>query len=64
MEAETALRDLNETLEQRVEVEVRERSRIWNVSQDLLLVADMRANSQRKPGMDSNARLVRSRFPR
>jgi PAS domain S-box-containing protein len=41
MEAERALRDLNETLEQRVEVEVRERARIWNVSQDMLVVADM-----------------------
>jgi PAS domain S-box-containing protein len=39
--AEQALRDLNETLEQRVEVEARERARIWNVSQDLLAVADM-----------------------
>jgi PAS domain S-box-containing protein len=40
IEAEKALRDLNETLEQRVEVEARERARIWNVSQDLLVVAD------------------------
>jgi len=40
-EAETALRDLNERLEQRVEAEARERAQIWNVSQDLLLVADM-----------------------
>jgi PAS domain S-box-containing protein len=38
--AEKALRDLNETLEQRVETEARERARIWNVSQDLLVVAD------------------------
>jgi PAS domain S-box-containing protein len=38
--AERALRDLNETLEQRVETEARERARIWNVSQDLLVVAD------------------------
>ncbi len=41
IEAEKALRDLNETLEQRVEAEARERARIWNVSQDLLAVADM-----------------------
>jgi PAS domain S-box-containing protein len=40
IEAEKALRDLNETLEQRVEIEARERARIWNVSQDLLVVAD------------------------
>lgn len=39
-EAEQALRHLNETLEQRVEAEARERARIWNVSQDLLVVAD------------------------
>jgi PAS domain S-box-containing protein len=41
LEAEQALRDVNETLERRVEVEARERARIWNVSQDLLAVADM-----------------------
>jgi PAS domain S-box-containing protein len=40
LEAEKALRDLNETLEQRVEAEARERARIWNVSQDLLVVID------------------------
>jgi PAS domain S-box-containing protein len=40
VEAEKALRDLNETLERRVEAEARERARIWNVSQDLLVVAD------------------------
>ncbi len=40
LEAEKALRDLNETLEQRVEAEARDRARIWNVSQDLLVVAD------------------------
>src|SRR6202051_2718510 len=38
--AEKALRVLNETLEQRVEAETRERARIWNVSQDLLAVID------------------------
>jgi PAS domain S-box-containing protein len=40
IKAEQALRDLNETLEQRVEAEARERARIWNVSQDLLVVAN------------------------
>jgi PAS domain S-box-containing protein len=41
IEAEKALRELNETLEQRVEAETRERLQIWNVSQDLLVVADL-----------------------
>ena len=41
IEAERALRELNETLEQRVEDETRERLQIWNVSQDLLVVADL-----------------------
>jgi PAS domain S-box-containing protein len=40
IKAEKALRDLNETLEQRVEAEARERARIWSVSQDLLVVTD------------------------
>jgi PAS domain S-box-containing protein len=40
IEAEKALRELNETLEQRVEAETRERLQIWNVSQDLLVVAN------------------------
>jgi PAS domain S-box-containing protein len=35
-----ALRDLNESLGQRVEEETRERLHIWNVSQDLLVIAD------------------------
>jgi PAS domain S-box-containing protein len=34
------LADLNATLAQRVEEKTRERDRIWNVSQDLLLVSD------------------------
>jgi PAS domain S-box-containing protein len=38
--SETRFRELNRTLEQRVEVQARERDRIWNVSQDLLVVAD------------------------
>jgi PAS domain S-box-containing protein len=41
IEAEKALRELNETLEQRVAAETRERLGIWNVSQDLLAVADL-----------------------
>jgi PAS domain S-box-containing protein len=40
VEAEKALRSLNETLEERIEVQARERDRIWNVSRDLLVVAD------------------------
>ena len=40
IEAEKGLRHLNETLEQRVESEARERAHIWNVSQDLLVVID------------------------
>jgi PAS domain S-box-containing protein len=39
--AEKKLRDLNETLEQRVEAETQERLQIWNVSEDLLAVADL-----------------------
>ncbi|HKC32783.1 MAG TPA: PAS domain-containing protein, partial [Xanthobacteraceae bacterium] len=38
--SQMALRNLNESLEQRVEAQARERDRIWNVSQDLLVVAD------------------------
>jgi PAS domain S-box-containing protein len=41
IEAEHALRNLNETLEERVEAEARERARLWSVSQDLLVVTDM-----------------------
>jgi PAS domain S-box-containing protein len=41
LEAENALRELNETLEERVKAETHERLQIWNVSQDLLLVADL-----------------------
>lgn len=41
IEAEKAIRELNETLEQRVEAETRERLQIWNVSQDLQVIADM-----------------------
>src|SRR5262249_50396898 len=39
--AEAALRELNETLEQRVEAETRERLRLWNVSQDLLAITSV-----------------------
>jgi PAS domain S-box-containing protein len=38
--SEQRLRDLADSLVQRVAAEVRERDRIWNVSQDLLVVAD------------------------
>lgn len=41
IEAEKALRELNETLEQRVVAETHERLQIWNVSQDLLVVTDL-----------------------
>jgi len=41
IEAETALRRLNQVLEQRVESEARERARIWNVSRDMLAVFDL-----------------------
>jgi PAS domain S-box-containing protein len=41
IEAEKALRDLNATLGERVEAETRQRMHIWNVSQDLLVVADL-----------------------
>jgi PAS domain S-box-containing protein len=40
VEAERALRALNESLEHRVAEQAKERDRIWNVSQDLLTVAD------------------------
>lgn len=39
--AEAALRELNETLERRIEQEVQERTQIWNVCQDLLVICDM-----------------------
>ena len=39
-QAEIELRGLNETLEAEVEARTRERDRIWNASQDLLVVAD------------------------
>ncbi len=38
---EGRLRELNESLESRVEARTRERDRIWRVSQDLLCVADL-----------------------
>ena len=41
LKAEKALRELNETLEERVEAETHQRLQIWKVSQDLLLVADV-----------------------
>src|SRR5215470_17382818 len=39
--SEAALRELNETLEQRVQAETYERLQIWNVSQDLLAILDL-----------------------
>jgi PAS domain S-box-containing protein len=41
--AEAALRELNETLEQRVRAETRERLQIWNVTQDLLAITNLDA---------------------
>jgi PAS domain-containing protein len=41
VEAEIALRRLNDILEHRVEAEARERARIWSVSQDMLVVTDL-----------------------
>jgi len=41
VEAETALRRLNDVLERRVAEGVREHARIWNVSQDMLVVTDL-----------------------
>src|SRR5262249_28386838 len=38
---EAALRELNETLEQRVQAGTRERLQIWNVSDDLLVIAGL-----------------------
>jgi PAS domain S-box-containing protein len=38
---EGALRELNETLEQRVQAETRERLQIWSISQDLLVISDL-----------------------
>ena len=58
--AEAALRELNETLEQRVEAETRERLRIWKVSQDLLAMSTWTQVSQRQSGVDRDARLAGS----
>jgi len=44
---EVRLRELADTLVQRVAVQARERDRIWNVSQDLLAVADTRGEIMR-----------------
>jgi PAS domain-containing protein len=41
VEAEKALRSLNESLEHRVAEQAKERDRIWSVSPDLLVVADI-----------------------
>ncbi len=39
--AAAALRELNETLEQRIKEETQERMQIWNVCQDLLVITDL-----------------------
>src|SRR5262249_9163945 len=39
--AEEALRQLNETLEQRIQAETRKRLQLWNVSQDLLAICGL-----------------------
>ena len=61
IEAEKALRELNDTLEQRVVAETRERLQIWNVSQDLLVVTDLDGKyPERQSGLDRSAWLVGS----
>ena len=53
------LRNLNETLAQRVEAQAQERDRIWKLSQDLLVVNALEWNyPPRKPGMVCDAWLV------
>jgi PAS domain S-box-containing protein len=44
--AQNALRDLNETLERRVIETVAERDRLWELSEDLLVVADIEGRLQ------------------
>lgn len=41
IEAERALQELNENLEQRVEAATRERLHVWNVTEDVLVVRDL-----------------------
>jgi PAS domain S-box-containing protein len=45
--AQDALRDLNETLERRVIETVADRDRLWELSEDLLVVADIEGRLQR-----------------
>ncbi|MEZ0600831.1 response regulator [Paraburkholderia sp. IW21] len=45
--AQNALRDLNETLERRVVETVADRDRLWELSEDLLIVADVEGRLQR-----------------
>ena len=45
--AQDALRDLNETLERRVIETVADRDRLWELSEDLLVVADVEGRLQR-----------------
>ena len=64
-QAEIELRGLNETLEAQVEARTRERDRIWNVSQDMLVVADSRRRvAQRQSGRDGDAGLEPGRAAR
>ena len=63
VEAEGALRSLNETLERRIAEQAKERDRIWNVSQDLLVVADFWWDtSQHKSCLDCNSWVVGRRI--
>ena len=45
--AQSALHDLNETLERRVIETVADRDRLWELSEDLLVVADIEGRLQR-----------------
>ena len=60
------LAELNATLAQRVEEKTRERDRIWNVSQDLLLVFQMplRSATSNRSCDTSRSGRVRGSFPR
>lgn len=53
--AQSALRDLNETLERRVVETVADRDRLWELSEDLLVVADIEGRLQRVSPSWSNA---------
>ncbi|SEE97960.1 GAF sensor hybrid histidine kinase [Burkholderia sp. WP9] len=53
--AQSALHDLNETLERRVIETVADRDRLWELSEDLLVVADIEGRLQRVSPSWSNA---------